>query len=187
MRELRVPPSRGSRAPSCNPPEQCDEQLSHGDFFVLSSSPQGQKCVQWSVLFWQGLGCFFFLKTNTFQIFWLLCVSVSQSQVGDERREVEAEVVGFAASLSFWFALGLASPRLFPTQMSCVFCSRGKKLSNPVAWEVFEFSSLEASVNKGHKWDNLIAVRNGSVGSRDVERMGLTDLRGHAGPCSPKL
>lgn len=66
----------------------------------------------------------FFSKNNMFQICFLLCVSGRESQVRDACRAVEAEVVGFAASLSFWFALGLASPKLFPTQMSSVVSAR---------------------------------------------------------------
>ena len=59
-----------------------------------------------------------------FQICGLLRVSVRESQVRDACRAAEAEVVGSAASLSFCFALGLASPKLFPTQMSSVFSAR---------------------------------------------------------------
>lgn len=59
-----------------------------------------------------------------FQIRWLLCVCVRESRVGGECRAAGAEVVGSAASLGFWFALGLASPELFPTQMSFVFSAR---------------------------------------------------------------
>lgn len=65
----------GQQSPFLQPPEQCDEQLSHGDFFVLSSSPQGQKCVQWSVLFWQGVGfgLFFFKNQHVSNILVAMC------------------------------------------------------------------------------------------------------------------
>lgn len=46
---------------------------------------------------------------------------------------LEAEVVGFAGTLGFWFALGLASPRLFLTQMSAIFKVKGGKKKEPNA------------------------------------------------------
>lgn len=67
----------------------------------------------------------FFFKNECFKhAGCYVLLSVRESRVRDACRAVEAEVVGSAVSLSFWFALGLASPRLFPTQMSSVFSAR---------------------------------------------------------------
>lgn len=67
-------------------------------------------------------------KSQGFGIFFNTLVVVSEKA----RAASEAEVVGFAVSLTFWFARGLDSPKLFPRQRISVFSvrisvSEGKK------------------------------------------------------------
>lgn len=78
---------------------------------------------------------------------------------------LEAEVVGFAGTLGFWFALGLASPRLFLTQMSAIFKVKGGKKKEPNPGE-----SLSVRAHP-------IAVPGGGVGRGGTGRAGTSSPR----------